>query len=157
MTAYDDYLADQSRGYLEHIRRLVSRKDVWALTIEQDEALLEGVRGVDYRREKVDGSPTPPDWAEIIERIEANRAQHRANMTELVAAVEDAQHRIGKLEPTHARLLLLRYVDDLAWQDVSERIVYSVDYCKKELHHAALVEMHEYLPTEWRDPEPRAV
>ena len=154
---HDDYLADQSRRYLEHVRRLVARKDVWALTIEQDEALLDGLRGIDYTREKVDGGGYVDRTADILDRLEANRAQHRANMAELVDVVEDAQRRIGRLSPTHARLLILRYVSDMPWRDVAERMLYSEAYCKQELHTAALVEMHGQLPNGWRDPEPRAV
>ena len=154
---HEDYLADQSRMYLEHVRRLVSRKDVWALTIEQDEALLDGLKGIDYTREKVDGGGYVDKVADILDRLEANRAQHRANMAELVDVVEDAQMRIGCLSPTHARLLMLRYVSDMPWRDVAERMLYSEAYCKQELHQAALVEMHGQLPTEWRNPEPRAV
>ena len=154
---HDDYLADQSRRYLEHVRRLVARKDVWALTIEQDEALLDGLRGIDYTREKVDGGGYVDRVADILDRLEANRAQHMANMSELVDVVEDAQRRIGMLSPTHARLLMLRYVSDMPWRDVAERMLYNEDYCRKELHDAALLEMHAHLPNGWRDPEPKAV
>ena len=154
---HEDYLADQSRRYLEHVRRLVARKDVWALTIEQDEALLDGLKGIDYTREKVDGGGYVDRVADILDRLEANRAQHRANMAELVDVVEDAQRRIGLLSPAHARLLMLRYVSDMPWRDVAERMLYSEDYCRKELQTAALVEMHAHLPNDWRDPEPRAV
>ena len=154
---HEDYLADQSRRYLEHVRRLVARKDVWALTIEQDEALLDGLRGIDYTREKVDGGGYVDKVADLLDRLEANRAQHLANMAELVEVVDDAQRRIGELSPTHARLLMLRYVSDMPWRDVAERMVYNEDYCRKELHESALVEMHAHLPNEWRDPEPRAV
>ena len=152
MDEMQQYLIDQSKDYLGHVRKLVSRRSVWALMIEQDEALLEGIKAVDYRREKVSGSPTPPDIAEIMDRLEYNKAQHKANMAELVEVVEDAQKRISNCEPIHARLLLLRYIDDLPWQDISERMVYSLDYCKKELRTAALLEMYDYLPNEWRDP-----
>lgn len=155
--AFQDYIAAQSRSYLEHVRRLVARKDVWALTIEQDEALLEGIRALDYSREHVSGGTYHDNIVDILERLEQNRAQHSASMAELVDIVDDAQRRIGQLSPPHARLLLHRYVDDLPWQDVGERLGYSMDYCRKELHHSALVEMHDHLPTEWRDPRHRAI
>ena len=157
MGDYASLLASHSRAYLEHVRRLVGRKDVWAITIEQDEALLEGVRAIDYTREHVSGSRTQADVAEIMDRMERNREQHLANMAELEEVVEDAQRRIGRCSPVHARLLLLRYVSDLPWGEVASRLVYSEDYCRKQLHDAALEEMHAHLPQEWKVPGHRAI
>lgn len=153
----EEHMAEQSRAYLGHVRKLVGRKDAWELTIEHDGALLDGLRGIDYTRERVSGTPTPPEVVDLLERLERNMAQHQANMAELVDVVEDAKRRIMELDGTHARLLLLRYVEDMDWETVARRMFYSVDYCKKELHRAALVEMHGHLPTEWRDPRHPAV
>lgn len=158
MTDYDEYIASQSRAYMEHVRRLVSRRGVWALTIEQDEALLDGLRGIDYTREKVGGTAQQADIDSLLARLEANRAQHLANMAELVETVEDAQRRVALVdEPVLARLLLLRYVDDMAWEEVGRQLRYDPDHCRKFLHDKALVALFPHLPTEWRDPRPSAV
>ncbi len=157
MDEYRRYIAGQSRAYMEHVRRLVASRATWEAIIEQDVALMEGVKGIDYTRVQVAGGQRADRMAELLDRLEGNRRQHEASMAALVEAVEDAQERVSRIDAPYSTLLLLRYVSDLPWGEVARRVHYSEDYCKKELQDAALVEMHAHIPTEWRDPSHRAV
>lgn len=156
LEAIEEYRAGQSREYLEHVRGLVAKKAAWESIMEQDAALLEQLRAIDYRRERVDGTPTPPDIADLLDRLDANRARHAALMAELVEAVDGAQRTIMKLDAPFCELLLLRYVSAWQWDDVAARLNYSTDYCRKELHDVALILLYWELPPMWRDPRPPA-
>ena len=157
MDEWKRYLAAQSRAYMEHVRRLVASRATWDAIIEQDMALIDGLRGIDYTREQVSGGQYADRTAELLDRLEANRRQHEASMAALVEAVEDAQRRVSRIDAPYSTLLLLRYVSDLPWQEVAGRLHYSEFHCRRELHDEALAHLYDHLPQEWKDPRPSAV
>lgn len=157
MDEYSSHKASQAKDYLDHVRRLVASRAAWEAIIEQDVALMEGLRGIDYAVEKVDGGHYRDRMAELLDRLEENRRQHDASMAALVEAVEDAQERISRLDAPYSTLLLLRYVSDMPWREVSDRLHYSEVHVRQRMHEDALVMLHGHLPTEWRDPEHRAI
>lgn len=157
LTEYEQLLANQSRAYLTHIVRLTKSESLWRGIVEKEEALIENLRAIDYSQEHVSGTSRSLDIADRLDKLEQNRTHHEASLVDLADAVSDAHDRITKLEPVSGAIISLRYLHDLSWRDVSETIHHDYDYTRTHLHDAALLEMYEHLPIDWKIPEQRAI
>ena len=136
-----------------------------AATIEDEIAELfesaDGVKAVDYRREKLSGTADDEGLLRQIERIESLVNEYRAERESCLQLNADAHSALRKVREPGRSLLTLRYMCDKRWCDVTKALadaghVYAEVYVRKELHDTALIELFPFIPHEY-DEFPEAI
>lgn len=156
MREYEDFIAEESRAYLDKVRTLKKRIDECDQMIEVIRYLAEP-KGIDYASQP--GSGLNKDAiADVVAAMDELTGRWRDERLRLDAELDEALGIIYKLEgreSTLCALLMYRYVSAMDWADVAEAMNYSEDYCYK-LHRAALVAVHRFIPPMYRTDIPKA-
>lgn len=94
--------------------------------------------GIDYSADRVQTSPDD-SMVKKIERIMRRKRKLDKEIDELTAKMEQIRDEVNLVEDADScRLLWLRYIEDLHWNEVAEVMYISEDYAKGALHDRAL-------------------
>ena len=112
------------KEYMETIRRV--KRDIRLLMeqIERDSILAQGVTAIRYDVDKVQTSPSDK-MADIVARITETTETLYDRIALLQGLEEDARRLLVNLEEEHERVLVYRYIDEMSWVSVAERMGYS--------------------------------
>lgn len=113
------------REYMENIRRV--RRDVRLLMeqIERDSNLAQGVTAIRYDVDRVQTSPAGDRMGDIVGRILETTNTLYDRIILLQGLEEEARAMLLKLDEEHERVLVYRYVDEMSWTSVAEKMGYS--------------------------------
>jgi hypothetical protein len=106
--------------------RLLSYLDIKAerKQIEREIARLADPKGTNW-----DGMPRGSGggdvMAGIVAKRDALRRKYEAKLADLIAAQTEIEETIDGLDPRERRLMRLRYIDGLEWEEVCVKICYS--------------------------------
>ena len=112
------------KEYMETIRRV--KRDIRLLMeqIERDSILAQGVTAIRSDVDKVQTSPSDK-MADIVARITETTETLYDRIALLQGLEEDARRLLVNLEEEHERVLVYRYIDEMSWVSVAERMGYS--------------------------------
>lgn len=113
------------KEYMETIRRV--KRDIRLLMeqIERDSVLAQGVTAIRYDVDRVQTSPISDKMADIVARITETTDRLYDRIALLQGLEDDARRLLVNLETEHERVLVYRYIDELSWVSVAERMGYS--------------------------------
>lgn len=154
---YRQYRADQAHAYLERIRKM--GEDCAALQQEVDDARerADGIKGIDYSRDRVDVSPTDDGMLNAVELIRGAIREYAVKLAELLDERKAASDALNAMEDfTEAKALRLRYICCRDWESVCVEMHYSWDGMMK-LRRRALSSYWEVMPPSERDPMEPAI
>ena len=113
------------KEYMETIRRV--KRDIRLLMeqIERDSVLAQGVTAIRYDVDRVQTSPVSDKMADIVARITETTEKLYDRIALLQGLEDDARRLLVNLEQEHERVLVYRYIDEMSWVSVAERMGYS--------------------------------
>ena len=113
------------KEYMETIRRV--RRDIRLLMeqIERDSVLAQGVTAIRYDVDRVQTSPVSDKMADIVARITETTEKLYDRIALLQGLEDDARRLLVNLEQEHERVLVYRYIDEMSWVSIAERMGYS--------------------------------
>lgn len=116
------------RDYMETIRRVKREIRLLMEQIERDSVIAQGVTAIRYDVDRVQTSPVSDRMGDIVARITETTELLYDRISLLQGLEEDARRLLVNLKPEHERVLVYRYIDDMGWAQVSERIGYNEKY-----------------------------
>ena len=150
---YDRYRYEQARAWLEHVRRLGIEADRIQGLVEAERASLDGVRGIDYTRERVSGTPMPPDIADLVDSLFEHIREYTASLSAYTDERMKAARALDGLEDARERQVLTGYyLMGRTWDEVRANLGYSWQGIMT-LRRRAIVSAYSVVPVEWRDPQ----
>ena len=150
------YMRDWSKRYLGRVRATVHTIAMIRSEMDCLAEQLDGVRGIDYAADNVSATANDDAMANRIARYDELRAEFQEELDRNLQAQADAHRAIANVRQPWRAVLTYRYVEGLAWVDVAERVGYSTDHCKSDLHDNGLVELFPFIPHEY-DEFPEAI
>lgn len=154
MQEYEDFIAAESRAYLDKVRTIRNRIKVCDDMLEIVRRLAEP-KGIDYASQP--GSGVNKDAiADVVAAMDELSGAWRDERIRLIAELDEAVGAIYKVaDATLCVLLMARYIDGMEWADVACALNYSEDHCYKK-HREALVAIHRFIPPMYRTDIPKA-
>jgi len=116
------------RDYMETIRRVKREIRLLMEQIERDSVIAQGVTAIRYDVDRVQTSPVSDKMGDIVARITETTELLYDRISLLQGLEEDARRLLVNLKPEHERVLVYRYIDDMGWAQVSEKIGYNEKY-----------------------------
>ena len=150
---YEQYRIGQAEAWLEKVRKSVSYAQRLEESAAAQFALADGLRGMDYTRDRISTSPTPDAIPNAV-------AAHMEMGGSFAQIAEDARRRAVEAaaaladmdDPTEATCLHLYYVDALeTWEHVCVKMHYSYDGMMK-LRRRAVLHAYDVMPHAEREP-----
>lgn len=158
---FAEYMRSWSRRYLQRVRATIHTVAQLRSEIAELEAMMDGVKGVDYTRDKVSASATDDAMVNAIARMESLRAEYRDELERYLQVQADAHSALRNVRQPWRAVLTYRYVEGLSWASVTEQLAkpgekknYAEDYVRKELHDNGLLELYQFIP---HDELPEAI
>lgn len=157
MDELDRYHYEQALAYLNYVKKLNDRVNAKQDAIEDFRGKLTCIRGMDYAADNVQvqsrGDAIPEGVAKLLDMI--------AECTALIAEYADEHRRamrvLSKLSRyEYEQLLEKHYLRGKDWGTVAKEMNYSYDHVMS-MRRAAVTEVYEHMPVEFRDPMPAAV
>ncbi|MBQ9021043.1 MAG: hypothetical protein IJ113_03365 [Eggerthellaceae bacterium] len=157
MDEWEQYRYNQARAWLEHVRGLADAVDSAERAVEYERAQMEQLSSIDYARVRVSGTPTSPDIADILDRLNDNIRQYCANASAYTDERRDCYDRLSRLESkTEAKALQLRYCMNHSWEYIEGAMGYTEGGIMK-LRRTAIIHAYDVMPIEQRDPMHQAL
>ena len=156
---HDEYLAYQrmwSKRYLQRVRSCVHTIAMIRSEIAELESMMDGIGAVRYDREHVAGRADDEGLLRRIDRMDSLRAEFRDELDRNLQAQADAHRALANVRQPWRAVLTYRYLEGMTWADVAERVGYSEDHCRRDLHDNGLVELFPFVPHEY-DEFPGAI
>ena len=113
---------------METIRRVKREIRLLMEQIERDSVIAQGVTAIRYDVDRVQTSPVSDKMGDIVARITETTELLYDRISLLQGLEEDARRLLVNLKPEHERVLVYRYIDDMGWAQVSEKIGYNEKY-----------------------------
>jgi len=113
---------------METIRRVKREIRLLMEQIERDSVIAQGVTAIRYDVDRVQTSPVSDRMGDIVARIAETTELLYDRISLLQGLEEDARRLLVNLKPEHERVLVYRYIDDMGWAQVSEKIGYNEKY-----------------------------
>jgi DNA-directed RNA polymerase specialized sigma24 family protein len=113
---------------METIRRVKREIRLLMEQIERDSVIAQGVTAIRYDVDRVQTSPVSDRMGDIVARITETTELLYDRISLLQGLEEDARRLLVNLKPEHERVLVYRYIDDMGWAQVSEKIGYNEKY-----------------------------
>lgn len=103
---------------------------------------ITGIRGIDYSGIKVQTTPSPK-MQESVDRLVSLEEEITRKILEMELKKEKIVSQINRLKiPVHIRILKLRYIDFLSWDEIADQTKYSPRQVYR-LHGKALREFQK--------------
>ena len=151
------YHYEQALNYLNHVKELNDRVNAKQDAIEDYRGKLTCIRGMNYSDVNVQaqssGDAIPEGIAKLLDMI--------AECTSLIAEYADEQRRamrvLAKLSRhEYEQLLEKHYLRGKDWGTVAKEMNYSYDHIMS-MRRAAITEVYEFMPAEFKDPVHQAI
>lgn len=131
------------KDYLKQIKRLTIRVEQIGEEITEIEARL-GVQGINYNKMPVTPSPDDKRSRYIYKLIDL-RDEYTRESERLMEKRKEVVDSIALLEDVRLQqVLYFRYVKDMRWEEIAERLSYDDKYIFR-LHGYALLELKKIL------------
>ncbi len=148
---FADYMRSWSKRYLKRVRSTIHTIAMIRSEIAELDAMMDGIKAVDYSRDKVTASPSDDGMVNAISRMESLKAEYRDELDANLQAQADAHAALKHVRQPWRSVLTYRYLQGLAWADVTAKLgadgeAYAEVYVRKELHDNGLLELYAYIP-----------
>ena|GEM_PF-951731 len=143
---FAQYMRMVSRRYLQRVRAAIHTIEMLRSEIAELDQMMDGVKGVDYTRDRVSAPANDDGMVNAIARAESLRAEYRDELAEHLQAKADAHAALAHVRQPWRAVLTYRYLEGLAWADVAAKAGYSEAYCRGELHDNGLLELYAHVP-----------
>lgn len=151
---FSSYMRGWSKRYLQRVRATIHTIAQLESEIAELDAMMDGVNGVDYSRDKVSGTAGDDAMANAIARRDSLRAELDEELGACLQAKADAHAALRNVRQPWRSVLVYRYVEGMAWADVAAHAGYSEAHCKGDLHDNGLLELYQFVP---HDELPEAI
>lgn len=144
-----------AKAWCEEVRHLYDSRQRKADELMRLEVSLDGLKGIRYDR---DGSASAMEHGDdavfsTIERIDKARDSLIAKENEILDGIMEYTSALDSMcNQSYARLLSMRYCDRMEWDDIAKRLCYSCDHVRGYMHIAALCDLYDVAPAQWRIP-----
>lgn len=89
--------------------------------------------------------------AGILESLQASIDNYASAMHQCEAAVEEFERSLDRMgNQQHARILSLRFVSLMDWEDVATQVPYSYNHLSTWVKRTALASLYEVMPRKYR-------
>jgi len=154
---FREYRIEQAGAWLDRIRRMGVKVRTLEGEIAELRADAEGLKALDYTRERVSMSPSGDRMAEIaalvFDKLDEFTDEYGGYMFER----ERARSCIMRLpDERHAAVLVRRYLSGQLWKEISESMGYDLRTVYR-LRADGLCELYDLMPPTERDPIPSAM
>lgn len=148
---FADYMRGWSKRYLQRVRSTIHTIAQLEGEIAELDEMMDGVKGVDYARDKVSAPATDDAMVNAIARMESLRAEYRDELDAHLQVKADAHAALKNVRQPWRSVLTYRYLHGLAWADVTARLAeqgesYAEVYVRKEMHDNGLLELYPHIP-----------
>ena len=143
---FADYMRGWSKRYLQRVRSTIHAIAQLASEIDELGQMMDGVKGVDYSRDRVSAPASDDGMVNAIARMDSLRAEYRDELDAHLQVKADAHAALRKVRQPWRSVLTYRYLEGMAWADVADRAGYSEVHCKSDLHDNGLLELYQYIP-----------
>ena len=114
-----------AKEYLQQVRRLRIRMETLADRAQAFRMKVEGIKAVTYDGDRVQTS-TVNRTEEMVSRLVDLEARYANALAAYNDAVLEREQRIEAIEDDRQEaVLLLRYIMEMGWEDIAERLGYS--------------------------------
>lgn len=154
---YERYRYEQASSYLNYIKTLSDRVNAKNDAVEDYRARLACIRGMDYSAEKIQvqstGDAIPEGIARLLELIDECTDLMCEYAKEQRRAMEVISH-LSRYE--YEQIIEKHYLRNKDWGTVAKEMSYSYQHVMT-LRRAAIIELYDYVPLDFRDSVPQAV
>lgn len=151
---FADFMRIRAKRYLQRTRAGIHTIAQLNSELEELDAMMDGVKGVDYARDQVSAPVNDDAMVDAIARAESLRAECREELDGLLQAKAEAHRALKSVRQPWRAVLTYRYLHGLPWADVTARLAaggerYAEDYVRKEMHDNGLLELYPFIPHEY--------
>lgn len=145
------YMRMRAKRYLQRVRSTIHTIAQLESEIAELESMMDGVKAVDYSRDKVSAPANDDGMVNAIARMDSLRAEYRSELDEHLQVKADAHRALKSVRQPWRAVLTYRYLHGMAWADVTAALrgdgqAYAEDYVRKEMHDNGLLEFYvEYM------------
>lgn len=148
---FADYMRSRSKRYLQRVRATIHTIAMIRSEIAELESMMDGVKAVDYSRDKVSAPATDDGMVNAIARMESLKAEYADELDAHLQVKADAHAALKNVRQPWRAVLTYRYLEGLPWADVTAKLkadgqAYAEDYVRKELHDNGLLELYAHIP-----------
>lgn len=126
-----------AKEYLRSIRHYRTRLNHTKKQKEELKLNLSAITGIDYTRDKIQVSPKNT-MEEAGWRLAGQIAVLNREIEFLTMEINARLTAIRALESPYSDVLMLRYSEYLSWEEIADKMGYTVNYVMGELHGKAL-------------------
>ena len=153
---WESYKRNWSKRYLGRVRSIVHTVAMLRSEIDELAETMDGMAGIDYARDRVEGGADDEGLLRRIERMDALKAEYAAELEDNLQAQADAHRRPANVGQPMRAVLTYRYIEGKPWADVAIAMNYNEAYCRCELHDKGLLDLYPFIPHEF-DEMPEAL
>lgn len=143
---FADYMRSWSRRYLQRVRSTIHTIAQLESEISELESMMDGVRGIDYSRDKVNSAANDDGMVNAIARMESLKAEYKDELDAHLQVKADAHAALRNVRQPWRSVLTYRYLEGMPWADVADRAGYSEVHCRTDLHDNGLLELYAFIP-----------
>lgn len=143
---FADYMRGWSKRYLQRVRSSIHTVAQLESEMAELDEMMDGIRGVDYSREKVSAPANDDGMVNAISRMESLKAEYRDELDAHLQVKADAHAALRNVRQPWRSVLTYRYLHGMPWADVAASVGYSEVHCKGELHSNGLLELYAFIP-----------
>lgn len=124
---------------LKNIKYLNERINSKLRQLEELKAMKGAVCGIDYSKDKIQTSPSNSQEDLIIKIVDLENAIKK-DIDKLTEMKNKAREEINKLQGIYATILELKYLENMDWEEIADRLNYSKESLHRK-HRRALKEI----------------
>lgn len=102
---------------------------------------MEGIKGIDYSRDKIQTAPTSSVENTIIKIVDYEQAINQ-DIDKLIDMKDKARKEINKVKGQCGTVLEMRYLECMRWEEIAYRLHYSIRRIY-QLHGEGLAKIRE--------------
>lgn len=154
---FERYRYEQALKYLNHVKSLNDRINAKQDAIEDYRGKLACIKAMDYSADNVQvqgrGDAIPEGVARLLDMIDECTDLVCEYAKEQRRAMEAISH-LSRFE--YEQIIEKHYLRSKDWGTVAKEVNYSYQHVMT-LRRAAIIELYDYVPCEFRDQIPQAV
>lgn len=125
---FERYCISVADQFLKRVKGLAMRQASAHDALEQQIAIRDALKGIDYSVQKVAGDSPDTRLVETIERIDELIVQYEAALADYDAGVRHARGILARMDDqSHAAILERYYLVGQTWRQVGAAVGYSVE------------------------------
>ena len=139
--------------YSENVSETARSYRAALLDLEDAYENAAGIHAVDYTRTRVQTSLKGDVMADAIQRIDGMVARLAEAVSGYADAVEEYDRCLSRMSRASASVLRAHYVRAEPWSSIADSLGYTPGYVRGKVRDAALAELYDVMPMEWRVPQ----